>query len=149
MMISPELLRRFHCFAEVDADTLDQIAMASEEKSVPAGTQIFGVGDDADELYLIEQGEVDIQYPLGGGELRTVDTAVAGELIMWSSLVHPHKSTAAAAVHHDAKLIAIDANRLRDLCNSDRKLAYHLQLDIARLLAARLQGTRVQLATAN
>ena len=54
---------------------------------VPAGTQIFGVGDDADALYLIEEGEVDIQYPLGSGELRTVDTVVSGELIMWSALV--------------------------------------------------------------
>ncbi len=148
MMISPELLRRFHCFAEVDADTLKQIAMASEEKRISAGTRVFDVGDDADELYLVEEGEVDIQYPLGNGELRTVDTVVSGELIMWSALVEPHKSTATAVVHHDAKLIAVDGARLRELCDADHELAYHLELNIAQLLVERLRGTCVQLATA-
>jgi hypothetical protein len=36
---------------------------------------------------------MDIQYTLGDGELRTVDTLVAGELMMWSALVEPYRST--------------------------------------------------------
>jgi CRP-like cAMP-binding protein len=148
MMISPELLRRYPFFANVSAETLGQVAMISEEKMLKAGTKIFDVGDEADKLYIIEQGEVEIQYPLGSGELRTVDTAIAGELIMWSALVPPFKSTAVAVVHHDARLIVVDGKRLRELTKSDSSLGYHLLLGINQLLASRLDGTRVQLSTA-
>ena len=146
-MISPELLRRYPYFTDVSGESLRQVAMISSEKLAPTGTVIFREGDKADALYIIEEGEVDIDYTLGSGERRTVDTAVAGELLMWSALVKPHRSTAVATAHHDAKLIAIDGDGLRELCEQDHGLGYRMQLCITKLLAGRLEGTRVQVVT--
>ena len=78
-MISPELLRRYPYFADISEDSLRQVAMISEERSAPNGTVIFQEGDVAEGLFIIAEGEVDIQYTLGSGEPRTVDTVVAGE----------------------------------------------------------------------
>ena len=83
-MISPELLRRYPYFADISEDSLRQVAMISDERSAPNGTVIFQEGDVAEGLFIIAEGEVDIQYTLGSGEPRTVDTVVAGELSMWS-----------------------------------------------------------------
>ena len=92
-MISVEVLRRYPYFAKVSEDSLKQVAMLAEEATARAGTTLFSEGDRADKLYLLVDGEVDLQYTLGSGELRTVDTLVAGELMMWSALVEPYRSS--------------------------------------------------------
>ena len=87
--------------------------MIFEEVSVPAGTVMYREDDKADKLYILVDGEIDVQYTLGTGELRTVDTIVPGELMMWSALVEPYKSTAVVTVRQNAKLLAVDADKLR------------------------------------
>jgi CRP-like cAMP-binding protein len=146
-MISPETLRRYPYFAEASDARLRQLAMLAEEESYGAGEVIFREGDKADKLYIVVDGEVDIQYTLGSGELRTVDTLVPGELMMWSALVEPYRSTAVGTTRQDTKLIALNANELRNLCQEDHEMAHSVLLSLVKLLATRLEGARVQLAT--
>ena len=146
-MISPEMLRRYPYFAGVSDESLKAIAVVAEEKAVPAGTQMFAEGDPAHHMYIIVRGQVDIQYTLGSGELRTVDTLVDGDLLVWSALVEPHKCTTVGTTAQDTQLIAIDAVKLRELCDKDPLLGHRLMSQVAKLLAHRLEGARIQLAT--
>jgi len=148
-MISPERLRRYPYFASISNDSLKAIAMMAEEKSVPAGTQLFSEGDPADSLSIILKGEVAIQFTLGNGERRTVDTLVEGDLLMWSALVEPYKATAVATAEKETHLAKIEGKRLRELCEKDPLLGYRLMTQIAKLLAHRLEGARAQLAAAD
>jgi len=145
-MISPEMLRRYPYFAAISDDSLKQIAMIAEEKTVPADTVMFNENDPADEFFIIVEGEVNIQYRLGSGELRTVDTLTPGDLLIWSALVEPHRTTAVGTTTKDCKLIAVDAAKLREICTADPMVGYRLVTQVARLLAHRLEGARVQLA---
>jgi CRP-like cAMP-binding protein len=146
-MISPEILRRYPYFAAADDEGLRNLAMICDEITVAAGTIMYREADKADKLYILTDGEVDIQYTLGSGELRTVDTVVPGELLMWSALVEPFKSTAVVAVKVPSKLIAIDAEKLRAFCGRDLKVANEVLLRMTKMLATRLEGARIQLAT--
>jgi CRP-like cAMP-binding protein len=146
-MISPEILRRYPYFAAAKDDGLRDLAMLCEEELIPAGTVMFREGDKADKLYILVEGEVDIQYTLGSGELRTVDTIVPGELMIWSALVEPYKSTAVVTTRQDCRVIAMDAVKLREFCQSDREVANEVLLHLTKLLATRLEGARIQLAT--
>lgn len=146
-MISPELLRRYPYFGEVDDESLKQVAMISNEVKFSAGETIFEEGDPAENLYLLTDGEVDLQYTLGSGELRTVDTLVAGDLMVWSALVEPYKCSATGKVKKDAMAIAMAADKLRQLCENNHELGYRVLTSVAQLLATRLEGARVQLAT--
>lgn len=146
-MISPEVLRRYPYFAKVGEESLKKLAMIADEQIARAGTVLFDEGDRADKMYIVTDGEVDIQYTLGSGELRTVDTLVAGDLMMWSALVEPYRSTATGSIKKDTKLITLDGTKLRDLCEQDHGLGYRMLLCLTQLLATRLEGARVQLAT--
>lgn len=146
-MISPEILRRYPYFSNASEERMRQLAMVSEEETHAAGATIFQEGDKADKLYVVVEGEVDVQYTLGSGELRTVDTLVPGELMMWSALVEPFRSTAVGTARTDTKLIAVHAEELRSLCHQDHEMAHHILLSLVKLLATRLEGARVQLAT--
>ncbi len=145
-MISPELLRRYPYFAGVSDQSVKEIAMIAEEKRVPAGTRMFGEGDPAKFMYIINKGEVNIDYLLGDGTIRTVDTLVDGDLLVWSALIEPYKTTAIGTATKDCELVCIDAAGLRALCEKDPLLGYRLTGQVAKLLANRLEGARVQLA---
>ncbi len=93
-MISPEVLRRYPYFASIDDESLKAVAVIADEKSISAGTRIFHEADPADTLNIVVQGEVEIQYILGSGEHRTVDTLVEGDILGWSALIEPYKYTA-------------------------------------------------------
>lgn len=147
-MISPERLRRFGCFAAISDGTLDKVAMVSDAKNYATGEVVFKDGEPALRLYLVEDGEVDLAYLIGHDHLQTVDTLVAGEMLMWSALVEPYRATATAVARTDATLIAIDATSLRELARSDHDLGYQLLETVTKLLADRLTNARVQLVGA-
>jgi CRP/FNR family transcriptional regulator, cyclic AMP receptor protein len=146
-MISPELLRRYPYFGGVSEDALKEVAMISDEVTAAAGTTLFNEDDKADFLYIVTDGEIDLQNMLGSGELRTVDTVVPGDLVVWSALVEPYRCTATGTVRKDARLIAVNGQKLRQLCETDRDLGYRMLVSVTKLLATRLEGARVQLTT--
>ena len=146
-MISLEVLRRYPYFAKVSEESLKKVAMAADEFIVPAGATLFTEGDPADKLYILLDGELDIQYTLGSGEKKTVDTLVSGELMLWSALVEPFRSTESGKLRKDSRLVAIDGKKLRELCEQDHSLGFRMMNSVAQLLATRLEGARVQLAT--
>ena len=145
-MISPEMLRRWPYFAGISEESLKAVAMIADEKAVAAGAHMFSEGDPADALNIIVKGEVNIEYVLGTGDRRTVDTLVEGDILGWSALVEPYKYTAVGTATKPTQMITISAQKLRDLCEKDPQLGYQLTTQIAKLLAHRLEGARVQLA---
>ncbi len=148
-MISPEILRRYPYFAGVDDATLRQLAMSAEEKQqIPGGTRLFAEGEPAKRLGIIVCGEVNIQYLLGNGEMRTVDTLVAGDLLGFSAVIEPYLYTGFGTTTQRTDLVLLDALKLRELSRNDARLGYQLMLEVAKLLAHRLEGARVQLAAA-
>ncbi|MEJ5342381.1 MAG: Crp/Fnr family transcriptional regulator [Thermogutta sp.] len=147
-MVSPEMLRRYPYFAKISEESLKEIAMMAEERSYPAGLQLFNEGDPADYLNIIVEGGVQIQYQLGNGEKRTVDTLVPGDILVWSALIEPYRTTAIGTTSKPTKVIAIKAKPLRELCDRDPMVGYQLTREIAKLLAHRLESARVQLAAA-
>ena len=65
---------------------------------------------------------------------------------MWSALVEPHMTTALGTTTKETLLARIDGPKLRQLCQQDPILGYRLMTEVAKLLANRLEGARVQLA---
>lgn len=145
-MVSPELLRRFACFSGATEQSLKQVAMLSEEKSAAAGEVLFREGQVATHLYIVVDGEVDIQYVLGDGSHQTVDTLIAGDFMMWSSLVEPHTTHSTGVARTSVKLVAIDAPKFLDLLESEPALGFNVMKSVAAAIAHRLHGARLQIA---
>jgi len=145
-MVSVEVLRSTPYFAGVSGECLRAVAAMAEERDFRAGDILFKEGDLSRGLYILRQGQVDIVYRLHGGEERVVDTVVAGDLIGWSSLVEPHRSTATAMAREAGSAVWVAAAGIRDLCEKDTALGYHLMKQLTNILSRRLQGALVQLA---
>ena len=145
-MISPELLRRYPYFAGLKDESLKAVAMISDERSAPVGTVLVREDQPADHLYIIVDGEVDIRYHVGQGEHKSVDILVGGDLMVWMAIVPPHRINATAVALKDVRMLAIEASRLRALCDQDPLLGYRLMSGVAEAVSHRLHGAQVQLA---
>ena len=66
-MVSPELLRRYPYFGQLNDDQLKAIAMIAEEKTYPKGVLLVKENCSASKLMLLVEGDVDLIYS-GGGE---------------------------------------------------------------------------------
>ena len=145
-MISPETLRRYPYFADASDASLKQLAMAGHDLTVHAGATIFNEDDPADLFYIILHGEVEIIYSLPDGRNRTVDTLVDGDLLVWSALIPPHRTTGSGIATKETHLVALEAVRVRAVCEQDPQLGHRLMTEVVKLLSSRLDGVQVQLA---
>lgn len=145
-MISPERLRRFSYCAGCPDEVLQSMAMSAGNHSFKAGERLFTEGEKSTHLMFIEEGEVDVVYRLGDDRQVVVDTLVPGDTLSWSALVEPHVLSATAVGKKDGRLIQVDAQNLRRLCEENPAYGYRMMSEIAKVLRSRLIATRIQLA---
>lgn len=111
----------------------------------PAGTVIFKEAATANHVSVVCTGSValDMHVPLRGN-VRLL-TLGSGDLLGWSAIVGDGIMTATATVLKDAQLLSIPGTKLREMCDADPALGYAVLNLVARALAKRLQGTRLQM----
>ncbi len=145
-MISPETLRRFALFAGIAPAHFKDLAMAGEEVELEEGEWLFREGDEADGLYLIVSGTVDLKIALDASGERQADleTLVAGEVLGWSALVEPYLYTLGAVVTSRASLVKLDAARLRKLLEDNPQLGFQIMTRLASVIGDRLKNLRVR-----
>ena len=145
-MISPELLRRYPHFAGLSEEQLKKLAMMGQEWNFQAGHVLVEEGRPAGQLFVLMEGSVDVRYRLPDGGSVTVDTLGPGDLMCWSALIEPYRLTATLVAREDSRALALDAAKLRQACQEDPQLGFHLMRQVAKALRSRLQSTRLQLA---
>lgn len=153
-MISPELLRLYPFFGQLDDAQLREIAMITEERTFKSGEVVFHEGDSAEMLYFLLEGCIDLYFTLAGSEHTALEKGIPvgeinpGEPFGISALIEPHLLTATALTTGQSRMLMIDGAALRSLIQKDRRLAFQLTHQTAKAAIARLQATRVQLAAA-
>jgi CRP-like cAMP-binding protein len=153
-MISPELLRQYPFFGQLNDAQLKELAMIAEEFPLSAGKKLFEEGEPAGVFYLLLEGRVDLFYDLDGDAPETsepgvlVGTVNPGEPLAISALLEPYIFTATAWVSKPGRAIKLQGEGLRSLFSGDRRLAYLLTREAAKSAMQRLYDTRVLLAAA-
>ena len=145
-MISPEVLRRFALFAGLEPEVFKDIAMFSNEVQIAAGDWIFRENDNANALYLIIDGHVDLMINLDstGEKMAYLSSVVTGEVLGWSALVDPYAYTLGAQAKTDLSLVRINAEDLRELMQAETDTGYVLMQRLTKALGQRLTDLRVQ-----
>ncbi len=150
-MVSTELLRRYPFFANLSDKELRQLAMISDEKEISEGETLFASGDDADHLYLLQSGGIDLHYVVSDdrGMEKTQDFMVGvvnpGEVFGVSSAIAPYKYTASAVANDPSLVIKMEGAALREMCEADIHMKALFQERIASTVYRRLHDSRLLL----
>lgn len=139
-------LTRIPWFRELSPQHLEKIAQITHLRAVKAGDILFREGDKADHIYIILEGRIALEMAVPPrGKVRFY-TAELWELVGWSSVTPTvHQRTAGAVAVTDSLLAAVDAEKLRQLCEDDHDLGYLTMRRLANIVASRLMVTRLQL----
>jgi CRP/FNR family cyclic AMP-dependent transcriptional regulator len=129
----------------LDPGQLVQIAQIATFVQWDAGTTVFREGDRDSLLYVVEEGRVAIEIAVPGRGRVVILTVGPGEVFGWSSIFHQRPKTASARTIEPARVLALNASRLRELCDLDPRLGYLLTRRILEVVSERLTATRMQL----
>ncbi len=150
-MISPELLRRYPFFAELNDEQVKALAMIAAEKTYPKGAVIVKENTPANKLMLLLEGDVDLIVS-GGGEGAVVNALVGsiapGEILGVSSLIEPYTYICSARNTIPVKVIEMDGAALRAMFELDHHLGFAMMRNAAAAVLERLKYTQVELAAA-
>ena len=110
---------------------------------VPAGTELFRLGDPADRLFLTERGRIRLTLPMqvrGREEDIFVEEMAPGQTVGWSALIPPYRFTlTATASLHEARVIALPRETLQGYFVANSAAGYKIALNLAVVIGHRLQ----------
>lgn len=150
-MSTVNVLKQADIFDELTNTQLELIASICTERHYQAGDVIFEENTPGDELYIIANGEVEIQVDpaLIGKEpstgLYTIATLRRGQSFGEVSLVDQGlRSAGARCSQQDTHLIVIPRDKLMLLCDTYSQLGYRLMRNLAADLAMKIRHTDLQ-----
>ncbi len=133
-------------FQDQKPELIQDIANMSKLRPFKNGDIFFHEGDKQDYFYFVLSGRValDIFIP-HHGKVR-VDTCEEGESFGWSSVTTFIGTRTAGAVGVlEGTVLAINVQKLLELCDKDHDFGYIFMRNMSSVIASRLLVTRLQL----
>jgi CRP-like cAMP-binding protein len=138
-------LKKSELFKDLNEKELKTVAEMAQSEHVTAGTIVCRQGKIEDKIYIVEDGAVAIVLEVGPMSHRQVQAACTTESFGWSAMVEPYVSTASVRAIEKTKLLAFDANGLRELCKKHPEIGMKIYHAVAKVVAKRLRQAYVQL----
>ena len=102
-----ELLAEVPIFASLTPGTRDALAERTTVVALPAGSWLFRQGDDADALYVVRTGRLEIVDETPGSEPAVLRELGTGSAVGELALVCESRRTASVRVRRDTRLLRI------------------------------------------
>ena len=135
-----------HRFADgLSPQRIEALAAMAHFDEFPAGTWIAKQGEPADAFHLVLEGRCAIEVTAAGRDPLVVATVHEGEVLGWSWMLAPHVWHFDVLALDPTRTIAVDGAALRTACHADHDLGYEISHRLARVIASRLEATRLQL----
>jgi CRP-like cAMP-binding protein len=128
--------------AGIPAERADAVLALGSQIRLARGEVLFDLGQQADSLYVIEQGQVALTLPLhvrGHGEDILIEDRASGQTLGWSALIPPHRFTLKATAPIDSLVIAFPRGALLDYFAANPEVGYAVMRNVAAITGQRLQ----------
>ena len=129
----------------LDARHLALITGCASNVRFDEGKFIFREGQEANHFYILREGKVAVQIFGAQRGAITTQTLEGGDILGWSWLVPPYHWRFDARAVELTRAIALDGKCLREKCEKDHDLGYELLKRFSKVIAERLEATRIQL----
>jgi CRP-like cAMP-binding protein len=126
-------------FADLNGERLEQVSALAHFERYPKDSQIYVLGDAADNFYVLADGMVRFTLGLGRRETSAGEIIRRGQVFGWAALVETARTRIATAFClTDCEVIAIEGKRLMALMDADHALGYVIMKQLAILLTSEL-----------
>lgn len=140
MTVPIDALRDSELFAGLKDDELALVGSVARSARVPAGTRVFGLGEAAQSVLLVQSGTVALTLPVVlRGETRdvTLEEKSDGAVLAWSALVPPYKLTLGATARTETVLVQLERTALERLFAERPALQARISMNLNTVIAGR------------
>ena len=148
-----KLLQRCELFSELTPEQIEQVAALTKEVVYKAGEVIIREGDPSDEMYIIQDGMVEVLVSTGRiadvpgpPQLTPLVRLGQGQFFGEMSLVDSGvRSATVRTVKDNTVLYAISRQAFWDLCDGNHHIGYVVMRNIAFDLSFKLRHRNLEL----
>jgi CRP/FNR family cyclic AMP-dependent transcriptional regulator len=133
---------RTSLLADLPEDHAQEILALGERVALQAGETLFRLGEPADHLFLLTQGQAALSLPMhlhGKESDVVVEEKRSGETLGWSALVPPHRFTLNATASIPSEVLRFPRTVLLDHLATHPDIGYRVALNVAAVIGHRLQ----------
>ncbi len=136
-----DVLVRSEIFAGLEGATLDRVTALANVERLASGAHPFALGEEAERVYVVLSGRVDLCLPLSvRGQVAevTVESKGPGGAFGWSAFVKPYRFRLSARAAEPSEVAAFPRIALERLFADDAASGYVVLTRIAEVVSRRL-----------
>ena len=130
-----DFLEKVDIFKELDRDQLKALNKGGREKQYLYGDRLFAEGENADRIWLVIDGQVDLRFDLPGrptSEENTIFSITTLQTLGWSSFVPPFKyALSAYSATKSCKILQINKDYLLECFEKDPRMGLQFMTNVA------------------
>ena len=136
-----ELLKRIELFRDLGSDGVRRVLAIGKGETLDPGQYLFLLGDDANELFVVLRGSLDLCLPIalrGSVKDITVESVGAGQALGWSALVRPYRFTLSARATEPSEVVGFARNDLQQFFQAEPAIGYSVLTRVSEVMGIRL-----------
>ena len=136
-----KLLRQVELFRDLSSDGLRRVLAIGKGETLDAGQYLFLLGDDANELFVVLRGSLNLCLPIalhGSVKDITVESVGAGQALGWSALVRPYRFTLSARATEPSEVVGFARSDLQQLFQAESGIGYSVLTRVSEVMGIRL-----------
>jgi len=142
-MVSAEWLKKTELFQGMEESHLNTLLAHSSVESFPEGKTIFRQGDEANRLYILIGGAIDLSVKTGEKiDFLTSKIEKEGAVFGMPSLIEPFRYNVTATSLGPSKVLVMDADHIRKRMEEDPKMGMGVMKNLASIYFNRLNEMR-------
>lgn len=141
-------LKKFEFFSDFSADELRLIENVGQHVSLKKQTILTDCNEEADYLYLLLEGGVEIILPYADNAKQLhIFSAKPGDFVGWSSLLKPYIYTGQSRILEDSLLMKFEAEDLLPILYNNNHIGYKFMHKISEMISRRLWRALLKITT--
>ena len=142
-MVEASNLKGLELFSVFSEAHLEELAKITEKKSYKKNDHVYERGNPAKHLFVVSKGLVSLRRFEPGDEVGIAfESRESGGLFGAASFMEPQEYTLTAVCLEDTEVMAIDADKLSELCEKEPAVGYNLMLKIAQVYFERYKTAK-------
>jgi CRP-like cAMP-binding protein len=143
-MVSTDWLKKTELFGTLSESQLNLLLSHSSVESFPGGKTIFRQGDEANHLYILIEGMVDLSVKTGEKfDFLTSKVEKEGAAFGIPSLIEPFRYNVTATCLKPSKVLVINAGRVKMDMEKDPRMGMEIMKKLASIYFNRLTEMRL------
>jgi len=140
------IVKEINLFKDIDPEVMKEIVNICSKENYAKDTVLFKKGEEADCLYILEEGSVRLLIENGG----TISYSLTdpGDVFGWSSMVESGLRTASGICATDLKVVKIEREKLDKIFNLHPDVGLQVLKRLAGVISERLSNAYRDLLSA-